>query len=937
MSLLISRDALRRRRLAARGEGALAPLAESLRSDLGPLLVRAPRIPAEKALLSRDGGRCPRDAAALEFDPFAPREHRCPVCGEVFSGERHYLAWVMWYQLWLAERAVHAAALHALTGEVALADLARGILFGYTDRYAGFPNRDNVLGPGRVFFSTYLESIWLLQLCVALDLLELAHGAGALGGSVRERIIAPSAAIIASYDEGGSNRQVWNDAALLAAGRLLEDDSMIDRAVYGASGLVSQIERGLFADGSWYEGENYHLFAHRGLWYGVTIAECAGLEIPAALRERFQEGFAAPLATALPDFTFPSRRDSQYGISLRQWRFAESCELGLAREPDARLASVLGVLYAPGGAPSRDTGRWRSTAESERNEPAAALSRADLGWRSLLLALEAPSSLGIAEPTPSSPATRSVVMEGQGIGVFRREGGEVYHALDYGQSGGGHGHPDRLNVLLMRGAERWLDDMGTGSYVDPSLRWYRSTLAHGAPLVDGRSQPLVDGVLRAFEERDDEIGWLDAELPDGRLSPGVRVRRSLVAMPDYSIDRLEWESRREVRLELPLHLSAEPASTLRWEPAKLDGSPAPEDGFEFVHHARRASVGAVETVELRRDDAAAVWVATDVPVEWWRAIAPGAPGHRERDFYILRMKGERGVVTMVWNWGGALEGAALLDHGVRVERTDGSRDDHLVRLDGWEIERRGAGGTRRVSLGGVRSSRPAPGEQRRAPGAPPRTADAYLASAASPAVVLSPGSAVSFDLGRDDYRISEESWEEAGRPRATVALDVRDATLAIQVDVAKPNPFFRAADAPDPRLDNENPDINSDGVQLHLYVPEGRGEASWLVVPEPAGHTRIHCPRGPVGAPGAGVPLTAYWRPTPAGYAVSLSVALPPLGARAGSVIGVRIVVNDMASTRVRRRGQLVLGGVRPGGEHVYLRGDREDEASFLRFVLGDG
>jgi hypothetical protein len=28
-----------------------------------------------------------------------------------------------------------------------------------------------VLGPARLFFSTYLDSIWLLQVCIAVDLL----------------------------------------------------------------------------------------------------------------------------------------------------------------------------------------------------------------------------------------------------------------------------------------------------------------------------------------------------------------------------------------------------------------------------------------------------------------------------------------------------------------------------------------------------------------------------------------------------------------------------------------------------------------------------------------------------------------------------------------------------------------------------------------------
>jgi hypothetical protein len=925
VSLLISSAALERRRVAVRGP--LAPLATSLRRDLQPLLDRGFEIPAEKALLSRDGGRCPRHGVLLEFDPYLPHEHRCPVCGEVLTGERHYLAWVMWYQLWLAERSVHAAALHALTGEVALGDLAARILSGYAEAYLRYPNRDNVLGPGRPFFSTYLESIWLLQLCTALDLLEESDASLPLGDAVRQRIVEPSAAVIASYDEGRSNRQVWNDAALLAAGRILSERSLVARALSGPSGILSHIEQGLLSDGSWYEGENYHFFAHRGLWYGVTLAECAGIEIPPALRDRFQEGFAAPLATALPDFTFPSRRDSQYGISLRQWRFAESFELGLARSVDVRLARALHTLYEPGAAPARDTGRWRSTAESERNEPPAALTRADLGWRSLLLAREEPSSLGEADRTPP----RSALMEGQGIAVLRRRGGEVYLALDYGQSGGGHGHPDRLNVLLMRGAERWLDDMGTGSYVDPSLHWYRSTLAHDAPLVEGRSQPMVAGVLRAFEERVDGAGWVDAELPIGSIAPGVRVRRSLVAMPSYSLERLEWESARELRFELPLHLAAELSPDRRWTRAAMDGSTALEDGFAFIHDSSYCSIAPDEVVELRRGRSTVGWVHSDVALQWWRAMAPGAPGKGESEFFLLRMHDTHGVLRFVWNWSGALREVAPLGGGLGVVYLDGSRDVHATRGDGWDVESYDHDGARRISLGGVRPVIPPPidaGDDARA--VRPDSDDAYSASATRPPALLVPDIAARFTLGRDAYRTSEESWEEAGRPRADVALMLVDDSLLVNVEVVKAPLTFRAADAPDLQLDNEDPDINSDGVQLHLYVPQGRGLASWLAVPDTEGRVRVHAGSGT----GANVPLAAGWSPTAEGYAMSLAVELAALGASRGSVIGVQVVINDMSPARARRRGQLVLTG--GAGEHVYLRGDRENPVVFARFLLGD-
>ena len=922
MSLLLEPGVLQRRRAAA-VQGTLAPLAASLRRDLQPLLDRGFDIPREKALLSRDGGRCPRHGVPLEFDPYEPSSHRCPVCGESFHGERHYLAWVMWYQLWLAERSVHAAALHALTGEEALADLASRILTGYADAYLRYPNRDNVLGPGRPFFSTYLESIWLLQLCIALDLLEANDASGDIAGSVRERLIAPSASIISSFDEGRSNRQVWNDAAVLAAGALLRDRSAMLRAVMGPSGVLSHIEHGLLSDGSWYEGENYHFFAHRGLWYGVTMSECAGIEIPAELSARFQEAFAAPLATALPDFTFPSRRDSQYGISLRQWRFAESFELGLARADDPRLSGALHTLYTPGDAPCRDTGRWRSTAESERNEPAAALSRADLGWKSLLLAREELSPLP-PEPPPSA------LMEGQGIAVLRRRGGNVYTALDYGQSGGGHGHPDRLNVLLMRGADRWLDDVGTGSYVDPSLHWYRSTLAHNAPLVDGRSQPRVAGVLRAFEEQG-AAGWVDAELPTGAIAPGVRVRRSLVAMRDYSVDRIEWESTHDIRFELPLHLAATLAADTRWEAAGLVGSPAPEDGFAFVHDAAFALVATHSVVKLIRGTEVAAWATADVPSEWWSAAAPGAPGSGEREFLLLRARAARGAAFIVWNWGVLVERVSAIAGGVNVQLADGTRHEHFPQGDRWGVEIVSGESRKRIVLAGLRAALPLdlPAEVEHE--AEEISSDvAYVATANRQPVPLLPGAPVTFDLGRAAYRSSEESWDEAGGPAASVSLRAVDGELLVDVAVRKSAVVFRARDAEDPRLDNENPEIHSDGVQLHIYVPEGRGLAAWLAIPEPDGRVRV----GAIGGAGAEVPLSARWSATTHGYSMTLAAPLAALGAHSSSVIGVQLVVNDMAPGRMRRRGQLVLSGGE--GERIYLRGDREHTATYLRFVIRD-
>lgn len=912
MSLLSSDEALAARAAALRAPGAsLAPLAASLLADLRVVVERPIDIPTAKAMLSRDGGRCPEHGVALEFHPFERHDHRCPVDGVVWRGERHDRWWLMWYQLWLAERAVHAAALAALGVDASLGSFAALVLEGYCDQYLAYPNRDNVLGPSRPFFSTYLESIWLLQIALAIDLLESAGYAAGIGSRVRERIIEPSTGLIGSFDEGGSNRQVWNDAALIAGGTLLGASRMVQRAITSPSGVLAQLSSGLLADGTWYEGENYHLFAHRGLWYGITMMERVGVPVPSALGDRFAEGFATPLASALPDFTFPSRRDSQYGVSLRQWRFAESCELGLARREDRRLYGALWTLYASGGVPRRGSDRWRSTAESERNEPATALGRADLGWRSLVLARE---TLPLLEPS----APRSALLAGQGLAVLRRDAGRTYLALDYGHSGGGHGHPDRLNVLLARGDDRWLDDMGTGSYVDPSLHWYRSTLAHNAPLIDGRSQTPVDGSLRAFDERGG-VGWADAEYE--APNDGVRLRRSLVAMPDYAVDRLAWQSDESVQVDLPLHIDATVNDLAAFRAGALAGGTATTDGFSFVHDAEVTGLSADRAATLERNGVRAGFLVAGADAELWRATAPGAPGLGERRMFVVRGRGTSGAITTVWNWSGRVAAVRSDGHAFVITLDDGSVHTHRLENDEWHVAFETQAARSSVALGGH-----VPAEARDQPHAPSPVPPTPLRVPTAPAAPLT------FELGQDAYRTSEDTWSDAGSPVATVGVRIEHDAFMITIDVRKAPLVFRSGDAEDPRLDNEYPDIHSDGVQLHLWPDVTTAPLAWLVVPvEPSATVRVHVPDGAR----RDVPLGASWQRTATGYALALRVPMDALATARHGVVAMQLVINDMAPGRERRRGQLVLSG--GAGEWVYLRGDRESPARALRLIIARG
>jgi hypothetical protein len=190
---------------------------------------------------------------------------------------------------------------------------------------------------------------------------------------------------------------------------------------------------------------------------------------------------------------------------------------------------------------------------------------------------------------------------------------------------------------------------------------------------------------------------------------------------------------------------------------------------------------------------------------------------------------------------------------------------------------------------------------------------------------------ITFELGEHAYRRSEESWRDAGSPRAVVAFSATRDYLVVEVAVEKPELVLRAADADDPALDNEHPDIHSDGVQLYVVAQGWERPGAWLAVPEspePRVRTRV------VDGARSDIPLTAGWARTASGYAMRFEIPLTALGTEPTVPIAVDLIVNEMGTGRVRRRGQLVLSG---GGGWIYLQGDRQSPARFLPIVIHRG
>jgi len=890
MSVLITADALLARREASAAAPDLAALDAHLGRDVEQVLAHPLYLPESKALLSRWGAHCRDDEAELLFDPFAPHAHRCSRCGRAWDTEQAHRWWVYWYQLWLAERVLMMALRAGSGGDAAAEARALETLAGLAGRYESWPNADNVLGPSRPFFSTYLESVWVLQLASAAALLEeLGRLPRELAADLRGKLFAPSAALIADYPEGRSNRQTWNAAALFALGRVLGDAGMQERAARGPDGILATLESGLLADGLWYEGENYHWFALRGIAWGAELLRTAGVvdlwKDGGGAGARFREAFRAPVLTALPDFTFPARRDSKFGVSLRQRRMAELWELALARtsaaqgdgaEPSpAFYASLLAHVYDP--ALSADgTESWREITDVERAEPPRGVRRTSLGWKGWLYM---PPSLPPSEPEAWRPGTAH--LETTGLAIIRRDEGRTYVSLDYGEPGGGHGHPDRLNLTAVLKGVPLLLDFGTGSYVAPSLAWYRTTLAHNAPLVDGLSQLPARGVAVAFDDAGD-CGWVCAALLTDTAFEAAALQRTVVVTPQYVLDVVQMQSESgERQLALPWH--------------GLGELVADEHGL----------------VILRPEGPVRIHLSARQPFQVLVQRAPGPPGlsgevDQELGYAVVIGTGEDVTLAACLDPDGVVADIDCVEDDFVVHLKDGTAQVHRATDEGWYIEFERGDPAR---LGGLREvPEPPP---------PPARPEPPFRVAVSEPIVLDRA---------DQFRRAEVPYEGPARFAARARVTVEDETVRVAVDVTAPEPWFRPGDLPDPEWENENPDIHSDGVQVYV---EFEGFYGWLVVPDAENHRRVRVAavRGTDGEPE--MIAGGTWELTPTGYTMAFDIVFPD--APAGE-IGFDLYVNRKPEEAERRTGQLVWSGAR--AERLYLAGDRALPGPLPRLAL---
>jgi hypothetical protein len=436
---------------------------------------------------------CPEHGVFLTYDPGRPDEHYCRAGNHYVRGEKLDAYWRATTLSRFVNGARDLGTVYAIEGDRECAATAREILVSFADYYEKSVKEKK---PPRLMWQT-LDEAWYILSAVAAY--ELIYESGVVSDDdrrcIEEKWFRPTAEFIKSQTRVIHNIHCWQNSAVLCLGLALRDKGLVDFAINDPrSGFRRQIAEGVLDDGIWYECSfGYHFYTISALENTIIPAVSNRMDISVELR-KIRKMFEVPIFSADRHFELPSPNDGSGG---RLWDKTGAYEFGYFLFPEEKkFGQLLQFAYS-------DSARGRA------------------GRSVLFYGVEKLPDGGLM------PERESVNVPGFGLAILRLQRGDdyLYAAVDYGPHGGGHGHPDKLNVIFSGLGQMFSPDLGSAGYgLKVHGAWYRQSLSHNVVVVDRQSQKPSTGKLVEFRGKGD-VKWVSARADEAY--PGVRWQRTV--------------------------------------------------------------------------------------------------------------------------------------------------------------------------------------------------------------------------------------------------------------------------------------------------------------------------------------------------------------------------------------------------------------------------
>ncbi|WP_231758868.1 heparinase II/III domain-containing protein [Microbulbifer elongatus] len=462
----------------------------------------------------------------------------------------------------------NAGVLYQITQDAKYAERVRDMLLAYADMYPTLPlhpkRRPGAENPGKLFWQSLNEAVWLVYTIQAYDLI-LPALSDSEAQKIEQGALRPVAKFL-SVDSPKTfnkvhNHGTWLTAGVGMAGYVLDEPEWVEQALLdldksGKGGFLRQLSTLFSPDGYYNEGPYYQRYA---LMPFVTFAKAIENNEPERGIFDYRDGIVMKAI------------DTTIQLSYNNLFFPINDAIKSKGIDTSEL--VLGVTIAYG--------------ESGNPQLLDIAARQD----QILLTgdgLKVAQALDAGAQQPyefKSFAFRDGKDGDEGALVVLRQQVNGDQALVFkpAAQGMGHGHFDKLSwqfydrgaeIVTDYGAARFLnvEAKNGGRYLEENETWAKQTVAHNTVVVDETSH--FDNNLQVanrnhpellFFHADDQVKISAAEIDSAY--PGITLKRTLALVnnPDngstFAIDVFDVESRNKHQLDLPVHYNGQLVDT----------------------------------------------------------------------------------------------------------------------------------------------------------------------------------------------------------------------------------------------------------------------------------------------------------------------------------------------------------------------------------------
>lgn len=482
-----------------------------------------------------------------------------------------------------------------VTGDKKYGKFVEEMLLEYAKIYPDLPlhpKRKAEQNSGKLFWQGLNDCVWLVHGIQAYDLVK--ESIDSKNREIIERDVFKSMAAFLSESEGGKdtfnkihNHGTWSVAGVGMTGYVLGDQDMVERALTGSAkdkktGFLKQIDMLFSPDGYYSEGPYYQRYALQPF---MVFAEAINRNQPELKIFEYRNQLLKKASNTVLQLTDAKGYFFPINDALKEKNYMTE-ELVFATNivfENYNDVSVLPVIQQQNEVSITGAGLKSSEAVN-------GLKKQEFVKNPMIIA--------------DGPEGKS-----GGLALFRmhskKKDEQLTAVFKFASQGMGHGHFDRLGILLFNNDKEILQDYGAarflnvesksgGRYLDENKTWAQTSVAHNTVIVDEKSH--YDGNWKEAEKQAPKTIFSDVSSPEKiqiasalevNAYSGVEMQRTVAlvgADTPFIVDIFSLKSKENHQYDLNFMFSGHIMETdFKYEPALISLSPLGKDnGYQHL-------------------------------------------------------------------------------------------------------------------------------------------------------------------------------------------------------------------------------------------------------------------------------------------------------------------------------------------------------------------